>query len=387
MSELEYTEHGWRMTLDTKRHHRERAWDYKGRGIYHITLVVAERYPLFGELAGDSPEEAHIVLNTFGKEVLDILQSVPRYRKTKGYELKLLASQIMPDHIHFAIQVLEPLPQSIGRVIRGFKSACTSLYKNTYAATGGNHAAEVHDDPSSRTNDDPSSRTSDERIVHFLRMFTRTGSIWQPDIAGYHERILHRDGQLEAMINYIKDNPRRLWLKRANPDLFRIHQRTDIAGVTCTTLGNMFLAEHPQREPIQCSRTLTQAEIDTRREECLANAENGIVYVSAAISEGEKQICRALLEAGYPLIILLNEGFPAPDSPHYRLYKPHGVYFEACAAERLLLIEPADELFERPEIEAQVYAKTGIIPHTSERYRFLALNALSKLVSTHSTRF
>ena len=369
MSELEYTEQGFRMTTDTNRHHRTNNWDYKGRGIYHITLVVAERYPLFGQLMGDAPEEAYITLNDFGNDVLNILRSVPEYRAEKGYQLKILASQIMPDHIHWAIQVLEPLPKPIGTVIRGFKSACTSLYKNTYAINAGNHAGKVHN----------------ENVVHFSRMFTRINSIWEPSIAGYHECILHHDGQLDAMIRYIKDNPRRLWLKRANPDLFRIHQQTPIAGVSCTTLGNMFLYEHPLKAPLQCSRTLTQTKIDTRKNECLSQAANGTIFVCPAISEGEKQICRALREAGYPLIILLESGFPSPDSPHYRFYKPSGVYFEACAAGKLLLIEPAAELFDRPDIESEVYAKTGIrdLPHNTKRYRFVALNALAADIASY----
>ena len=369
MSELEYTEQGFRMTTDTKRHHRTTNWDYSGVGIYHITLVVAERYPLFGELFGDSPESAYVKLNAFGKEVLEILRSVPQYRRQRGYQLKILASQIMPDHIHVAIQVLEPLPKSIGAVIRGFKSACTSLYKNNYAATGGNHAAK--------------GENADRDIIPFSRMFARIGSIWQPDIARYHERIIHGHNQIDSLIHYIKDNPRRLWLKRANPDLFRIHQQTPIAGVTCTTLGNMFLYEYPQRAALHCSRTLTQAEIDTLREECLSQAANGTVYVSPAISVGEKQVSRALREAGFPIIILLNDGFPATESPHYQYYKPKGVYFEACAEGNLLLVEPNPELFELPDIETQVYAKTGSIPHNSKRYRFVALNALAEKIASH----
>ena len=69
----------------------------------------------------------------------------------------------------------------------------------------------------------------------------------------------------------------RLWLKRANPDLFRIHQQTQLAGIPCTTLGNMFLYEYPLKAPLQCSRDLTQTEIDTRKNECLTQAANGIV--------------------------------------------------------------------------------------------------------------
>ncbi len=79
------------------------------------------------------------------------------------------------------------------------------------------------------------------------------------------------------------------------------------------------------------------------------------------------------------MIILLAEGFPAPDSPHYQYFKPQGVYFEACAAGRLLLIEPSAAMFDRAEIEAAVYAKTGIhdLPHTAKRYRFVAMNAMA----------
>ena len=179
------------------------------------------------------------------------------------------------------------------------------------------------------------------------------------------------------MINYVKDNPRRLWLKRANPELFRLHRQTKVAGVECTTLGNIFLAERPMRAVLQCSRSLTQAEIDAKREQCLAEADNGTVFISAAISEGEKQISRALRRNGYPMIILLQNGFPKPGDPHERYYKPGGEYFKACANEQLLLIEPSEELLDAPEVEASVYAKAHDIPHSSQRYRFLALNAIA----------
>ena len=66
-------------------------------------------------------------------------------------------------------------------------------------------------------------------VVDFARIFTIRGSIWQFIPAGYHERILRCRGQLDAMIQYVKANPRRLALKRANPDLFRILQQTQIA--------------------------------------------------------------------------------------------------------------------------------------------------------------
>ena len=183
------------------------------------------------------------------------------------------------------------------------------------------------------------------------------------------------------MAHYIDDNPRRLAIKRANPELFKIKQQTKIGNGMYTTMGNMFLAENPMKQVLQCSRSMTEEEIKAKKEQYLAEAANGTVFVSAAISPGEKQICRAIREAGYALIILLEEGFPKPEDPHYKYYKPSGVYFEACAAGKLLLVEPEEALFERIEIEAKVYAKAGEIPHSTKRYRFLALNALAEEIA------
>ena len=373
---LEYTEQGWRVATDTTRHHRSKRWDYKGEGIYHITMTVAERYPLFGELVGDSPEQARIALTPFGKSINHMVRDLPSFYAPKGIEIKVLAAQVMPDHIHLVLQVLEPMERPVGEIVRSFKSAATSLYKREYnnnATNGGNNAAKWN---ASHQNENP----QHQKGVAFARIFASTSSLWQPNPAGYHDRFLYERGQLRNMIDYVHDNPRRLWLKRANPDLFRIHQQTSIAGVACTTLGNMFLAERPQRAVLQCSRKLTQAEIETRKNECLDDAANGSVFITAAISEGEKQIARALREAGYPLIVLLEKGFPKPDDPHYKFFKPSGVYFEACAAEKLLLVEPHPDLFELPEVVALVTAKAGDIPHDSLRYRFLALNAIAEKI-------
>lgn len=214
---------------------------------------------------------------------------------------------------------------------------------------------------------------------HAADFSSQLGSLFS---SGYNDRPLNARGQLQHWVSYLHDNPRRLALKRANPDLFRIHRQTEVNGVPCTTLGNMFLAKRPMRAVLQCSRRMTQAEIDTKRELCLRDAGQGTVFISAAISKGEKQISRALREAGYPLIILLEQGFPEPDSPNYRYFKPTGIYFEACAAGNLLLIDPAKELFESSDIVSKVTSKAGNLPHDSLRYRFLALNYIAEAMST-----
>jgi hypothetical protein len=225
--------------------------------------------------------------------------------------------------------------------------------------------------------------------MHFARIFASRGSIWQEDKAYYHERILHAPGQLRRMIDYGKDNPRRLWIKSHNPELFRLHRRTEAAGLLFTSMGNHFLLEWPDRQVVEMSRSATNEEVQERLRMVLAAAHSGTVTYTAAISEGEKLIARTLREQGYPLVVLLNDGFPKEGSPHERYYKPGGVYFEACSRGQLLLMEPTEEAFRdegvmaaaeeslRKKAEARHYSYTPI-PLTSQRYRFIALNEMGK---------
>jgi REP element-mobilizing transposase RayT len=380
--------------VDPMRHHRENGWDYRGRAIYHFTLPVEGRYPLFGTLEGESAETAFVRLNDFGRRVCQMLGGLAQFYKVKGYAMKVLAQMVMPDHVHLVIQALEPLPQSIGAVVRGFKSGCTKVYKEEYYCSGEN-AAEVHVEPrtgDARANGEPrtgDARTNGEPPVHFARIFAGRGSIWQQDAAYYHERILHAPGQLRRMIDYVKDNPRRLWLKSHNPDLFKLHRRTEAAGLSFTSMGNHFLLNWPDCQTVEMSRSANHGQIEERLRTAVAAAHNGAVTYTGAISKGEHIIARSLREQGYPLVVLLNDGFPKEGSPHERYYKPGGVYFEACSKGQLLLLEPTEQSFLDASIQNAVeetlrrkaeerhycYAP---IPVTSQRYRFMALNEMAK---------
>ena len=414
----------WR-PVDPMRHHREKGWDYRGRAIYHFTLPVEGRYPLFGTLEGDSAETAAVRLNAYGRRVCQMLSGLAQFYKGKGYALKVLAQMVMPDHVHLVIQVLEPLPQSIGAVVRGFKSACTKVYKEEFYGSGENAAevhggardnAEMHGGDESKARGDESKARGDDgnaaevhrgdegkargneseargdeggAPVHFVRIFADRGSVWQQDPAYYHERILHAAGQLRRMIDYVKDNPRRLWLKTHNPDLFKLHRRTVAAGLSFTSMGNHFLLNWPDGQTVEMSRSANSEQIQERLQTVLAAAHNGTVTYTAAISKGEQLIARSLRQQGYPLVVLLNDGFPKEGSPHERYYKPGGVYFEACSKGLLLLLEPTEEAFMDASIQEAVeaalrrkaeerhYSYTPI-PVTSQRYRFMALNEMAR---------
>ena len=381
------------------RHHRENGWDYKGRAIYHFTLPVEKRYPLFGTLEGDDAETAFVRLNPFGRRVYRMLCGLPQFYAEKGFALKVLAQKVMPDHVHLVIQVLEPLPQSIGTVVRGFKSGCTKVYKEMYLSSGENaagvhgdeNAAGVHGDENAAGvhGDGLAAGVHGGAAVHFARIFACRGSIWQQDAAYYHERILHAPGQLRRMIDYVKDNPRRLWIKSRNPELFRLHRQTEAAGLEFTSMGNHFLLDWPDKQVVEMSRSATNEEVQKKLRKVIAAAQNGTVTYTAAISKGEQLIARTLREQGYPLVVLLNDGFPKEGSPHERYYKPGGVYFEACSRGQLLLLEPTEQSFLdagiqaaveetlRRKAEARHYYYTPI-PTTSQRYRFVALNEMAK---------
>lgn len=266
------------------------------------------------------------------------IERIPSYKGASSIEIYDYV--VMPDHVHILLRIHDRLPKHLGQYVRWFKLQCSDACIALAAV--------------------PASKPT--------CLFA----------AEYHDRILTGKNQLIHMKRYIEDNPRRLALKRANRDLFRIRQNIRIGDIPCTALGNIFLAEYPQRQVLQCSRRLTNEQIEARREECLAEAANGAVFITAAISEGEKRIARTLREEGYPIIILLERGFPQPDSPHYRYFKPQGVYFEACAAGKLLLVEPAAEVLERQDIASRVAAKIGNIPHTAPRYRFVAMNMIAE---------
>jgi len=386
---------GKRRPVDPMRHHRENGWDYKGRAIYHFTLPVEERFPLFGVLEGERAETAFVRLNPFGRRVCQMLCGLAQFYAGKGFALKVLAQKVMPDHVHLVIQVLEPLPQSIGAVVRGFKSGCTKVYKEMYGS--GENAAGVHGrhDGSGENaagvhgNGEDRHERAMEAPGRFARIFVRRGSIWEQNPAYYHERILHAPGQLRRMIDYVKDNPRRLWIKSHNPELFRLHRRTEEAGLSFTSMGNHFLLDWPDKQVVEMSRSATNDEVQERLRKVLAAAHNGTVTYTAAISKGEQIIARTLREQGYPLVVLLNDGFPEEGSPHECYYKPGGVYFEACSKGQLLLLEPTEQAFLDAGIQAAVeetlrrkaetrhYTYTPI-PMTSQRYRFVALNEMAK---------
>ena len=263
--------------------------DYCGVAIYMVTLCIEGRRPVLGTLCG--PDNNHVKPwirpTAIGSAVKQAWHEIPEYHP----QVRLLRFQLMPDHVHGIIHVTEPLPQHFGRLIQGFKKGCRD-------AVG--------------------SLALEGKIL------------WEE---GYNDRILKGSGQLDRWIHYLTDNPRRLWVKRNNTDLFLKQTDIVIGSTHVTVMGNRFLLDYPEKVAVKCSRRLTEVEIDDECQRFLAKASEGAVLVSPCISPGEKEVMGMAFEAGYPIILLLENGF----SPYQ---KPGGRQFEACSEGRLLLIAP-----------------------------------------------
>lgn len=282
--------------------------DYTARRMYMITMVTEGRRPLFGQVMGrseaveTSPEAPHVELSPLGAAVAEIWQSISSHHP----EVKVVALQMMPDHLHAILFVKERMEKPLGKVLLGVKQACNKAFREVmpveFVTVAQQHA---------------------QRCRENGLLFAK----------GFNDQILLRDGQLERWLTYLKDNPRRLLMKRENPDLFRVQRGLAFAGLSFSAIGNRFLLEKPLKIQVQCSRSISESDLQVKMNECLRAARQGAVLVSPAISKGEKAIMRAAFEEGLPLIYLQENGFTD-------LAKPGGKRMDACAKGQLLILAP-----------------------------------------------
>ena len=345
-------------------------WDYRQRAIYQVTLVQADRArPLLGRLVIDDPKAPPEAV-TARVEPSELGVAIRAHWKRLGDftpEIKPLFCQLMSDHLNAILEVIRPMAKPLGNAIGGFKTGCEKIYRepapsaqnkalsakrklNGAWAAGGGRVCSVPEAPCSV----PEARASG---------VSGAPRLWA---AGFQDSILFRAGQLDAMFNYLRDNPRRLAVKRLFPDLFRavaaLRRPLPSLGVVgaFAALGNRFLLDRPlvqvqvsrrdfsyRREPkagggFKIARDAAgeplvaqeSAAFTAKAEALLARARQGAALLSPCVSEGEREIARRAFAEGLPLVVLRNKGF-AP------LEKPSGRHFDACAAGRLLMLAPA----------------------------------------------
>ena len=378
--------------------------DYHGKGTYMLTLVVEGRMPLLGRLAGrvdarpgdgDAPK---VMLSELGAAIAK--EEIPKIHKYYP-QVEVWRVCIMPDHIHLIVRVKEDLRggqamESLGTEARRGQASTLTRGANFALTRGGNFAltrggnfalteganfaqteganqALANEATRALKGEGTPTLAREEEAAGSIGMTAKRekemGSlgmvikgfkmgcnkaywrIYGMNTAprkglfelGYNDKVLLHERQLEGWKKYLDDNPRRLMVKRMNPELFTVMQNKEVVGRRCQMVGNCFLLDIPDKVAVVVHRRYSEEELRRLREEWLACGERGGVLVSAAISAKEKEVLREAMNRGYRIVLLRENGFP-------RLYKPCGESFDACSEGLLLQISPWDYHMEKKTI-------------------------------------
>ena len=346
--------------------------DYTERMMYMVTIVVEGRRALLGRVVGrgdapaDSKEAPRMKLSTIGQLVYEEWMAIPKHHP----EISVVALQIMPDHLHGILFVKEKMKEPIGMALRGFKQKCNQHYRRLVLGVGFVALATQQTEPQSETQQtglqsetqqtEPQSKAQTklqseqqieaqqtepqmERVKKDRRGEDRSHGLLFA--RGYNDKLLLRDGELQRWIDYLRDNPRRLLMKRMRPEWLRPFFNLKIGGHSYSGIGNRALLSAPKRKAVRISRRLTEEEIDKEVERYMEEARQGTILVSPAISPGEKRVMRAAFDAGLSTIVIMENGFTP-------LSKPHGEQFDACGRGVLLMLSPWEHHNEKRKVSA-----------------------------------
>lgn len=270
----------WKPLIPSQK--RRAAWhDYHSRCMYMVTIGKAEGAPDFGRLSGTGIE-----LSACGRIIEEEIKSTPAHNP----QVTIMEMVVMPDHLHFLAFVREPIKKHFGDIIQAFKAAATRRIRNL---------------------------SSDSQLTVFQE--------------GFHDRIITRAGQREAVARYILDNPRRLAVRRENPEYFRLIRSLVIDGHEYRAYGNPQLLDNPFKEQVVVHRADSDNLKEQNRQRWLYTAAGGGILVSPFISRAEKEIRAEAETLGGRFILIVPDAFS-------ERYKPFGTDFSLCEQGRLLII-------------------------------------------------
>lgn len=166
---------------DPNKHHRRsirlQGWDYRQGGAYFVTISTHERVHLFGEVVNGA-----MMMSDFGRIVTEEWERTVQLRSY----VRVDAFVVMPNHVHGIVWIVEDettsvgaqrpcapatpptnvLPRSLGAIVRASKSAVTKRIN------------QIRDIPGA--------------------------PVWQRN---YYERIIRNERELNAIREYIQNNP------------------------------------------------------------------------------------------------------------------------------------------------------------------------------------
>ena len=150
---------------------RLKQYDYSQNGYYYVTICAQNRLCIFGDIINGK-----MIFNHTGKIVENVWKTLPTH-----HPVKLDVFQIMPNHVHFIIQIIDmggsrPAPTKLGTVVGLLKSECTKQINIVGARR-----------------DAPQSTRGSPKI-----------HVWQRN---YYEHIIRNEKELFAIRRYIEENP------------------------------------------------------------------------------------------------------------------------------------------------------------------------------------
>ena len=176
-------------------HHNRRSirlkgYDYSQAGVYFVTICTQNRQCLFGDIV-----DGAMVLNNVGRIVENEWVKTERFRQN----IKCDRFVVMPNHFHGIVEITESRrgvlqytpttmqspSQTIGAIVRGFKSAVT-------------------------------------KQINMIRQTPGT-KLWQRN---YYEHIIRNKNDYNRIYEYIENNPLKWALDSLHPKIVRAYCNT-----------------------------------------------------------------------------------------------------------------------------------------------------------------
>ena len=345
---------------------------WKGKGLYHVTLTIPDRQRILGNLIipNNVPTQAIVKPTPLGRAILDCQRAVQDHYP----EIQILHYRLMPDHLHAIWFVKRPMDKGILSAVRGFWQGIKKIGR-AYS-----YLSLVTSNTIRKNTKEILPPSTTPQQIHDLAQRLQT----QLDDMAYSQlspiftempfvRAMSRRSQLPTTIRYIDKNPQRLATKRLKPGYLYVQRSIEIAGRLYNAVGNVNLLDAESMLPVHVRRTMVEAAEHGKRDvlrnymnSCVLAARNGAVMVSPFISPYERDVLAVLLREKHPVIYLTSDIIGD-------YYKPSDSLFDACAAGRVLLLNPVGEY--RPVEDKRPNGSRRITRTTC-----VALNALAEEV-------
>ena len=356
---------------------RSNCHHYSWPGVYHLTIKVnGTLYQPLGRVVGDSneadgkPNAPRVELSETGRMVeYELTTSISRHYPM----VEVQDHVVMPEHLHAIVVVKRRIVTAngreahLGQVIAGFKKGCNRRFWEIEERRGKPAATRTAMPAGAASS--PGAGVCPAVYPQGYKVPSQASTGRLPLFAyGYVDVMPVDEKQLDTQRQYIRNNPRsrlmrtqnRAWLqpqRRAIPTalslsalkgyLLRECRPSQTVAQAWNGIQPRLLAEdglvvcdsYGNREllacrllPVVCHRKDIPL-FERQRQCCLREAECGAVLVSARIAKGEQAIMDEAVSLRYPVVLVVDNGFP-------EVYHPSERRVQLCADNRLLLVSP-----------------------------------------------